>query len=202
MPLSNQPPSAARSAVPPGTRVAGAMNSPSAKISSWARSLNRLAAVRAWMAPAGEHPGGGRAAAGQHHADPEEGVGAELVAAVAARHQDPVEPGGRELLVNRTGILRARLGLRLPADQFRHQLLGPGQQLMSARHRIGGSRKTGAQRLGGKRHRNTFLRTSLAASVHTVRRLEAAMDSCENAAPQTAELSGRIFVASQRRRHL
>ena len=85
--------------------VAGAMNSPETNSSACACSLNRLAAVSAWIALR-EYI---QAVDGQPRASAmvtrKKVSAAELVAAVAAGNQDPEEAGRRQLLVHLGRVL-------------------------------------------------------------------------------------------------
>ena len=74
-------------------------------------------------------PGGRRAPARELDADPGERRDVERVAAVAARHERPVDPRGLQLAVDVLGVEAALLDLRLALDQHRLQRRRPCDEL-------------------------------------------------------------------------
>ena len=74
-------------------------------------------------------PGGRRAPARELDADPGERRDVERVAAVAARHERPVDPRGLQLAMHVLGVEAALLDLRLALDQHRLQRRRPCDEL-------------------------------------------------------------------------
>jgi hypothetical protein len=92
------------------------------------------------------HPAGRRAAADERHADAQEGVDPEFVAAVATGDQNPVETVAGEAFVEVFSVEAAFLRLGLPVDKLGDHRLGSRQYLCRGET---GLRRSGKVVLGG-----------------------------------------------------
>ena len=138
--MSSQPSAVRRAGSLSGKMTAGARKEPSApKISSCAAAREPGADLQRVVGHEAHAPAGGHVAAG--HLDPDLRVRRDvgLDAAVAARHEQAVEAGVVDRLVEVLGRAAQRLGLRGALGEQRAQRAGALQQLVGG-HLGGGDR--------------------------------------------------------------